>query len=101
MITCVIEYQIDPLKLASFEEYGKQWIELVEGFGGTHHGYYLPHEGATDKALALFSFPSLAAYEQYRSDSMKDDTCLNLFRYADDNQLVIRSERSFYKPLST
>ena len=30
-------------------------------------GYFLPAEGASDKALALFSFPSLAAYEQYRA----------------------------------
>jgi NIPSNAP len=26
----------------------------------------LPAEGASDRALALFSFPSLAAYERYR-----------------------------------
>ena len=30
-------------------------------------GYFLPAEGPSDKALALFSFPSLAAYEQYRA----------------------------------
>ncbi|WP_280429962.1 NIPSNAP family protein [Nocardia brasiliensis] len=42
-------------------------MELVERHGGTHHGYFLPAEGASDKALALFSFSSLAAYEEYRA----------------------------------
>jgi hypothetical protein len=30
--------------------------------GGTHHGYFLPDEGANNIAYALFSFPSLADY---------------------------------------
>src|SRR5260370_39319927 len=38
-----------------------EWVTL---HGGTHHGYFLPAEGASDNALALFSFHSLAAYEQ-------------------------------------
>jgi hypothetical protein len=43
------------------------WIDLVNRHGGLHHGYFLPAEGASDVALALFSFPSLADYETYRS----------------------------------
>lgn len=66
MITCVVDYTIDPLKIAAFEEFARRWIDLVNRHGGTHHGYYLPAEGASDKALALFSFPSLASYEQHR-----------------------------------
>jgi NIPSNAP len=50
-----------------FERFGRRWIELVDSHGGMHHGYFLPAEGASDKALTLFSFPSLAAYEQYRA----------------------------------
>lgn len=38
----------------------------VEKFGGKHHGYFMPHEGANNIAHTLFSFPSLAAYENYR-----------------------------------
>lgn len=67
MITCVVEYVIDPAKIEAFERFGRRWIELVDSHGGMHHGYFLPAEGASDKALALFSFPSLAAYEQYRA----------------------------------
>jgi len=42
----------------------------VEKFGGKHHGYFLPSEGANNLALAMFSFPSLALYEEYRAKSM-------------------------------
>jgi hypothetical protein len=66
MITCVVEYIIVPAKIDAFERFGRRWMELVDSHGGMHHGYFLPAEGASDKALALFSFPSLAAYEQYR-----------------------------------
>jgi hypothetical protein len=61
MITCVVEYVIDSAKIDAFERFGRRWIQLVDSHGGTHHGYLLPAEGASDKAPALFSFPSLAA----------------------------------------
>ena len=61
MITCYIRYQIDPYKVEEFEEYGRRWIHLVNRFGGQHHGYFLPHEGANNIAVAMFSFRSLAA----------------------------------------
>jgi hypothetical protein len=40
-------------------------MRLVAKHGGIHHGYFLPAEGASDQAEALFSFESLAAYERY------------------------------------
>jgi uncharacterized protein (DUF1330 family) len=63
MVTCYLRYIVDAYKLKEFEHYGKLWIPLVEKFGGKHHGYFLPSEGANNVALAMFSFPSLAAYE--------------------------------------
>jgi len=75
MITCYLRYEIDPDKVAGFEDYTKLWIPLVERFGGTHHGYFLPHESANDLAIALFSFPSLAAYETYSTKSLEDQDC--------------------------
>jgi len=45
MVTCYLRYVIDPYKLAEFEKYGKMWVPLVNKLGGTHHGYFLPHEG--------------------------------------------------------
>jgi hypothetical protein len=43
---------------------------------GQHHGYFLPSEGASNIALAMFTFPSLAAYETYRQQSMNDPACI-------------------------
>ena len=56
MITCVVDYVIDPKKIDVFEQFAKRWIDLVNRYGGRHHGYFLPSEGASDRALALFSF---------------------------------------------
>ncbi|MEO8429360.1 MAG: NIPSNAP family protein, partial [Verrucomicrobiota bacterium] len=75
MITCYLRYVIDSYKLNDFETYARMWIPLVERFGGKHHGYFLPDEGANNVAVALFSFPTLAAYEDYRKRSHKDPDC--------------------------
>jgi hypothetical protein len=99
MITCVVEYVIDPAKIAQFEEFAQRWIELVNRHGGTHHGYFLPSEGSSDKALALFSFPSLAAYEQYRELFGVDPDFVAADRIRDESGCVLRYDRSFMRPL--
>ncbi|RAE48597.1 NIPSNAP family protein [Burkholderia multivorans] len=99
MITCYVRYVVDASKLDEFETYEKMWIPLVKKFGGDHHGYFLPAEGANNIALALFSFPSLAAYETYRSRSKDDPECIAAFRYAEETQCVISYERSFFRPV--
>jgi hypothetical protein len=99
MITCVIHYTIDPYKLAQFEEFAKRWIALVNSSGGTHHGYFLPAEGASDAALALFSFPSLAEYERYRTKFGVDPDFIDADRIRDASHCVVRYDRSFMRPL--
>jgi len=99
VITCTLRYVIDPYKLREFEHYGRLWIPLVEKFGGRHHGYFMPSEGANNIALALFSFDSLAAYEQYRLRSMQDPECLAAFRYAEETRCIVSYERSFFRPV--
>jgi len=101
MITCYVRYVVDPLKIKEFEIYGKMWIPLVEKFGGRHHGYFLPHEGANNIAMALFSFPSLAAYEQYRTDSGSDSKCQAAIRYNEETKCIMSYERSFFRPVFT
>src|SRR2546421_6381418 len=91
MITCLIRYTLDQNKVADFEQYARAWMRLIEKYGGTHHGYYLPHdsppaasfsfsdigsEGPADFAIALFSFPTIEAYEKYRRDVAADDECV-------------------------
>jgi hypothetical protein len=75
------------------------WIPLVERFGGTHHGYFLPSEGANNIALALFSFASLAAYEQYRMQSKNDAGCIAAFEYAERTRCIVSYDRSFFRPI--
>lgn len=56
-----------------------------QAHGGTHHGYFLPGEGARERAIALFTFPSFADYETYHArfgggpefvaaDAIRDDS---------------------------
>ncbi|WP_097990709.1 NIPSNAP family protein [Streptomyces sp. f51] len=99
MITCVVRYTIDPKKIAAFERFGSRWMELVQAHGGTHHGYFLPAEGASDGALALFSFPSLAAYEEYRQLFGRDPEFIAADRIRDESGCVLRYERTFMRPL--
>jgi hypothetical protein len=99
VITCVVEYVIDSGKIDAFERFAMRWMELVGRHGGTHHGYFLPAEGASDKALALFSFPSLAVYEQYRSRFGTDPDFVAADRIRDDSGCVLRYERTFMRPL--
>lgn len=99
MITCYLTYRIDPYKLEEFEEYARLWLRLVPRFGGIHHGYFLPHEGPNDLAVALFSFPSLTLYEDYRKRSAEDDECRAAYAMADASRCIISYERSFLRPL--
>jgi hypothetical protein len=99
MITCVVKYVIDPTKIDAFERFARRWIELVNQHGGVHHGYFLPAEGASDEALALFSFPGFARYEQYRERFATDPEFIAANRIRDDSGCVLRFERTFMRPL--
>jgi hypothetical protein len=99
MITCYLRYEVNPDKLAEFETYGRMWLELLPRFGGIHHGYFLPSEGASDVALAMFSFPSFAAYEQYRKDSAGDPDVQKAIAFAKQTRCFFRFERSFFRPV--
>ena len=72
---------------------------LVAKFGGTHHGYFVPSEGASNVALALLSFASPAKNEQYRIDYFEDKECMQAFEYAKQTNCIISYERSFFRPV--
>ena len=99
MITCVVDYVIDPKKIDAFEKFARRWIELVNRYGGRHHGYFLPSEGASARALALFTFPSLAEYEKYRSHFGINQEFIDADRIRDESGCVLRYERSLMRPL--
>lgn len=99
-ITFHLRYVIDPYKVEEFEAYGRMWIPLVERYGGTHHGYFLPKEGANNVAYALFSFPSLAEYETYRTATVGDPDCLAAWQHAEKTRCIVSFERTFLRPLT-
>ena len=72
MITCFVRYEIDPARIDAFETCAGMWCRIVTRLGGAHLGCFLPHEGASDIAICLFSFRSLADYECYR-DACRHD----------------------------
>lgn len=115
MITCHLSYVIDPDKLAEFEHYARLWISLIEKFGGTHHGYFVPTEapasidfsfpniggpGPDNVAVALFSFPSLTEYEQYRQKAAEDAECQAATKYQQTTNCFLKYERSFMRRIS-
>lgn len=98
-VTFVIDYTIDSSKIAEFETYAHRWMELVQREGGTHHGYFLPSEGASDKALALFSFESLTAYEAYRAKFGVDTDFIAADALRTQTGCVLRWDRTLMRPL--
>lgn len=99
IVTIHLRYEIDPDKLEEFTRYAREWIRLVDKLGGTHHGYFMPSEGDSDEAFALFTFPSLAEYETYRTASFSDPECLAMFEYARETGCIRRYERRFLAPV--
>ena len=99
MITCYLRYTIDPYKLAEFERYARMVIPLAAKYGGTQHGYFLPHEGPNNVAVNLFSFPSLADYERYRTAVREDEVALAAWRYQAETRCILSFERSFMRPV--
>ena len=66
-VTVSIRYVIDRFRRDDFERYARNWLEIIPRCGGDLIGYFMPHEGTNNVALALIGFDSLAAYEAYRA----------------------------------
>src|SRR3954463_6264077 len=96
-ITCCIRYEIDPFQRDAFAEYADNWSRIIPRCGGDLLGYFLPHEGTNNVAIALISFASLAAYETYRAALRADDEGRANFAFAESRRLILREERTFLK----
>ena len=88
----VVRMQIQPRDLVTRRQHGSQLQLCVP---------QVPAEGASDRALALFSFPSLAAYETYRSRFGVDPEFVAADKIRDDSGCVLRYERTFMRPVLT
>ncbi|MDJ0983509.1 MAG: NIPSNAP family protein [Kiloniellales bacterium] len=97
-VTCCIRYQLDPFRRDAFEAYARNWRTIIPRCGGDLLGYFLPHEGTNDIAVALISFESLAAYEAYRARLKADSEGAANFRFAEEERFILREERTFLRP---
>jgi len=112
MVTCFIRYTIDPDKLEDFEDYARVWMRLIEKYGGTHVGYFIPEKdgppatfsfpgvgepGPNNVAVALFAFPTLEAYETYRRDVPNDPECVAVTARYEKTKHFTKYERTFMK----
>jgi hypothetical protein len=98
-ITCCIRYVLDPFQRDAFESYARRWRTIIPRCGGELLGYFLPHEGTNNIALALISFPSLAAYEAYRARLKDDPEGAENFRFAQTQRFILSEERTFLRPV--
>ena len=96
-IVCCIRYVIDPFQRDAFEAYARKWLTIIPAFGGECLGYFLPHEGTNNVALALLRFDSLASYEAYRARIRADEAGAANFRYAVEQRFICSEERTFLR----
>jgi hypothetical protein len=97
MLTCCIQYTLDPHKIAAFEDYATRWPPIIARCGGDLVGYYLPKEGANNFALALIDFGSLAEYEIHRARLAGDPEAKQNFADAMESGCVLAESRSFLR----
>ena len=101
MITCFIQYQIDPTKKAQFEQYARNWGEAIPRNGADLIGYYAPHEGSSTLAYGVYNVESLAEYEAYRARLAADPLGRQNYDFAMEEKFILREERTFLKLASS
>ena len=99
-VTCCIRYVIDPFQKAEFEVYARNWLTIIPACGGDLLGYFLPHEGTNNVALAMISFESLAAYEAYRARLRADPAGAANFAMAQAKRFILSEERTWLTPVT-
>ena len=97
MITCVITYEIDPFKRDKFEHYARLWGQAIPRCGADLIGYFAPHEGSTTTAYGIYNLPSLAAYETYKQNLVKDPVGQEAYDFARQDPFIRREDRILLK----
>jgi len=100
-IVCCIRYVIDPFQSEAFEAYSRNWLTIIPACGGDLIGYFMPHEGTNNIALALIGFDNLAAYEAYRTRLKSDPAGRANFEMARLQRSILSEERTFLRPVTT
>ena len=113
-VTCEIRYKLNLSRRTEFESYARTWMHLIERYGGTHHGYFLPRaapegaaisfpgigrDGPDDVAVALFSFPDEHSYQRYRAMAAADPECRTAEALVRETHCFLSYERLFLHPI--
>jgi len=96
-VTVFIRYQLDPFERDGFEAYARRWLKIIPRCGGNLLGYWMPHEGTNNIAMALISFETLAAYEAYRARLKTDPEGAANFKSAEEGRFILAEERTFLR----
>jgi hypothetical protein len=101
MITLCLRYTINPNKLGDFKIYAAAEQEPIRCSGGATLGYFFPTDfaGPTNEALGLIDFPTLAAYEQYRSALANDPTHKKNVTQVEQSGAIMAINRSIIERL--
>ena len=97
MITCFIRYEIDPFKRAEFEEYARNWGQIIPRCGADLIGYYAPHEGSSQIAYGVYTIADLAAYEAYRTRLAADPQGRENYDFSKRERFIRKEDRLFLK----
>ncbi len=100
MLTCVIQYQIDPTKQDAFARYARNWATAIPRCGADLIGYFAPHEGSSTLAYGIYNIPSLAAYEAYRARLAADPLGQENYSFAQAEKFIMREDRTWLKNVS-
>jgi NIPSNAP len=97
MIACFIRYEIDPYKVSAFEDYARNWGQVIPRCGADLIGYYAPHEGSATTAYGVYTVPDLAAYEAYRSRVRSDPLGKANYEFSQRERFIRREDRLFLR----
>jgi hypothetical protein len=100
MITCFIRYELDPYKIAAFEDYARNWGQAIPRCGADLVGYFAPHEGSATTAYGVYNIHDLAAYEAYRARLKADPLGRANYAQSQREQFIRREDRLFLRNVS-
>lgn len=101
MITCFIRYELDPFKLPAFDEYARNWGQVIPRCGAELIGYYAPHEGSLTTGYGIYNVENLAAYETYRTRLREDPLGRENYAFSQREKFIQREDRVFLRLAST
>ncbi|RLJ99869.1 NIPSNAP family protein [Ruegeria conchae] len=101
MLTCIIQYQIDPTKKEQFQTYARNWGQAIPRCGADLIGYFAPYEGSSTLAYGIYNIPNLAEYEAYRARLSADPLGQENYAFAQKERFITREDRTWLRCVST